>query len=151
MKRFGGFCLLAGFGALAAGCGGARGVAAAQKGFSPASIKGSYGSIFSGKIAIGGGLEPFDGVGVFIADGKGNLIGHETYNLNGATCSATVQGTYTVAPDGSGTNSITFTSSAPGCASGTYAQSLVVAESGRLALLANTNSDLITEQWRLQR
>jgi len=66
-------------------------------------------------------------------------------------CEATISGTYTINPDGSGTDSIAFTTSSPGCASGTYTQALAIAQRGELVLLSNTNGDQINEEWHLQR
>jgi hypothetical protein len=133
---------------LTASCGG--GQAAAQASFSAASMKGSYGGIFSGNINTGTQLLRILGTGVFVADGAGNLSGHETYTVVTTPCEATIAGTYTVAADGSGTDSVKFTTSTPGCTSGTYTQGFVIAQSGQLVYLSNTNGDQINEQWHLQ-
>ena len=130
-------------------CGG-NGTAAAQGGFSLASIHGSYAGIFEGKINVNGALLEFLGTGIFTADGKGNFTGTETYTVVTTPCQATVSGTYTVNPDGSGTNSATFTTTSPGCSSGTYTQSLAIGQSGQLVLLSNTNGDQVNEEWHLQ-
>lgn len=130
-------------------CGGNR-TATAEGGFSLASIHGSYAGIFEGKINTSGGLLEFLGTGIFVADGKGNFTGTETYTVVTTPCQATVSGTYTVNPDGSGTNTATFTTSSPGCSSGTYTQSLAIGQSGKLVLLSNTNGDQINEEWHLQ-
>jgi hypothetical protein len=66
-------------------------------------------------------------------------------------CEAKLSGTYTINPDGSGANSIAFTTSTPGCTSGTYTQSMAIAQRGELVLLSNTNGDQINEEWHLQR
>jgi hypothetical protein len=50
------------------------------------------------------------GSGIFIADGRGNITGHESYVFNGNPCTATVSGTYSVNSDGSGNDSITLNS-----------------------------------------
>ena len=134
---------------LTVSCGG-KGTAAAEGGFTLASIRGSYAGIFEGKINTSGGLLEFLGTGIFVADGKGNFTGTETYTVVTTPCQATVSGTYTVNPDGSGTNSATFTTTSPGCSSGTYTQSLAIGQSGRLVLLSNTNGDQINEEWHLQ-
>ncbi len=127
---------------------GSRGIAAAKKGFGLSSIKGSYASAFSGK--AGSGVE-ISGTGVFVSDGEGNLSGHETFTVDSTVCEATIKGIYTVNPDGTGTDSIDFTATTAGCASGSYTQSLVIAQSGELVLLSNTNGDRINEQWHLQK
>ena len=129
-------------------CGGSGNAGAA--GFSLASMKGSFAGIFSGKINTGTQLLAFLGTGIFVADGAGNLTGHETYTVVTTPCNATIKGTYTVMPDGSGTASVTFTTSTPGCTSGSYTQSLAIAQAGQLVLLSNTNGDQINEQWHLQ-
>lgn len=118
----------------------------ASRGASRRQLKGSYAGIFSGEISTGSGLLPIDGSGIFISDGKGNLSGHETITINSITCDANISGTYTVDADGSGTDSVAFTSSSPDC-SGSYTQSFAIAEGGKLVLLANTNGDQITEKW----
>ncbi len=124
------------------------GTAAAKKGFGLSSIKGSYAGIFSGKTSSG--LELL-GTGVFISDGEGGLTGHETFTVDATVCDATIKGTYTVNPDGTGADSIDFTTTTPGCTSGSYTQSLAVGGSGELVLLSNTNGDRINEEWHLQK
>lgn len=127
-----------------------KGTAAAQGGFSLASIHGSYAGIFEGKINTSGGLLEFLGTGIFVADGKGNFTGTETYTVVSTPCVATVSGTYTVNPDGSGTNTASFTTTSPGCSSGIYTQTLAIGQSGHLVLLSNTNGDQVNEEWHLQ-
>ncbi|HLH77359.1 MAG TPA: hypothetical protein VKV28_11185 [Candidatus Binataceae bacterium] len=134
---------------LASACGGGS-KANAQGGFSLASIKGSYAGLFTGKIHTSSGLLPFRGTGVFTADGAGNLSGDESYTVNGVPCSATIQGTYQVNADGSGSDSVKFTASGSGCTSGTYTQSLAIGQAGSLILLVNTNADEISEEWYSQ-
>lgn len=134
---------------LVSACGGS-GRANAQGGFSLASMKGSYAGLFTGKIATPGGLLPFLGTGVFTADGAGNLSGEETYTANGTPCSATVQGTYQVNADGSGSDAVKFTATGTGCTSGSYTQTLAIGQGGSLVLLVNTNADQISEEWHLQ-
>lgn len=124
------------------------GTAAAKKDFSLSSIKGSYAGIFSGKTSSGIKLL---GTGVFVSDGEGGLTGHETLTIGTAVCEATIKGTYTVNPDGSGKDSIHFTATAPGCSGGSYTQSLVIGGSGELILLSNTNGDQLNEEWHLQK
>lgn len=131
--------------------GAGSGNAAAHGGFSLASLRGSYAGIFSGEANTASGLLPILGTGVFVADGHGNLTGHETYTVVTTPCEATISGTYTINPDGSGTDSIAFTTSTLGCTSGTYTQSIAVAQRDEMVLLSNTNGDRINEEWHLQR
>lgn len=126
------------------------GDAEAHRGFSLASLKGSYAGIFSGKINTGGGLLRILGTGIFLADGHGNLIGHESYTVVTTPCEASISGTYMINSDGSGTDSVTFTTSTPGCTGGSYTQALAIAGRGELVLLSNTNGDQINEEWHLQ-
>lgn len=127
------------------------GTARAHRGFSLVSLKGSYAIIFSGKINTGTELLPILGTGVIVADGRGHLSGHEAYTVETTPCEATLSGTYTINPDGSGTVSATFTTSSTGCTSGAYTQSLAIAQRGELVLLSNTNGDQINEEYHLQR
>jgi hypothetical protein len=129
---------------------GCSGKADAQKGFGLSNLKGTYAGIFSGKVNTGSGLIPLLGTGIFIADGAGNLSGHETYTFNTTACEATIKGTYTINPDGAGTDSVTFTPTTPGCIGGSYTQSLAIGSAGDLVLLSNTNGDQINEEWHLQ-
>jgi hypothetical protein len=129
-------------------CGGSS--AGAQTSFSLASLKGSYAGIFSGRISTSMGPLPFQGTGIFVADGAGKLSGHESYTANGTACTATISGTYAVNADGSGTDSISFSSSDSGCVSGSYTQDLAIGQGGQLVLLSNSNADDITEEWHLQ-
>jgi hypothetical protein len=131
-------------------CFGARSAGAAH-GSSLKRLKGSYAGIFSGKANTGTELLPLLGTGIFVADGNGHLSGHETYTFDTTPCEAEISGTYTINPDGSGTDSITFAPTTSGCTGGSYTQSLAIAEGGKLVLLSNTNGDQINEEWRLQR
>ncbi|MGO9060942.1 MAG: hypothetical protein ACLQU2_26700 [Candidatus Binataceae bacterium] len=140
--------VLAALSLLCVSCGGGGNAGAA--GFSLASMKGSYAGIFSGNINTGTQLLPILGTGIFVSDGSGNLTGHETYTVVNTPCEATIKGTYTVGPDGSGTDSIKFTTSTPGCTGGSYTQGLAIAQAGQLVLLSNTNGDQINEEWHSQ-
>ena len=119
-------------------------------GFSKRSIRGSYASTFQGSVIQGSSLLPINGTAVLTADGNGNISGHESFVFNGTICADVAStGTYTVNPDGSGTTSFKFTST-PEC-SGTYTQSLALAESGSIVVLNNTNAgNQISEIWRQQ-
>ncbi|HEX5455716.1 MAG TPA: hypothetical protein VFX06_18145 [Stellaceae bacterium] len=120
--------------------------------FSLASLRGNYAMEFSGQFMRSGGWFPVMGTGVIVSDGRGNLGGAETYSTETKTCDATLTGTYTVEPDGSGTVSLTFSGTTPGCAGGSFTQSLAIAGDGELVLLSNTNpGDLIKEKWYLQK
>ncbi len=122
-------------------------------GFSKRSIRGSYASTFQGSVVEGSSVMLLNGTAVLTADGNGNISGHETFEFDGTVCTnVTSKGTYTVNPDGSGTTSITFTGSSADC-SGTYTQSLAIAESGKIVVLNNTNTNpgnQISETWRKQ-
>ncbi len=111
-------------------------------------VRGWYSSVFSGFLVTSPAPQPFAGTGLFVSDGKGNLTGHETFNLNGHACQYQIKGTYTVGADGTGSNAIAFTNGGSGCPDGSYTQSLAVVGDGDLILLSNTNSpDVATEHW----
>src|SRR5215469_4864319 len=116
-----------------------RADAPAGSGFSKRSIRGSYATTFQGSVIQGSSLLPINGTAVLTADGDGTI-----------STDVTSMGTYTVNGDGSGTTSFTFTSTTSAC-SGTYTQSLVIAESGSVVVLNNTNAgNQISEIWRKQ-
>ena len=124
------------------------GASASYSGSPVSLLSGSYASTFSGYSIVSGSLQPFAGTGLFISDGHGNLSGHETVNFNGNACNYQINGTYTVASDGTGTDTINFVNGGTGCPDGSYTQSLVVVEAGDMILLSNTNSpDVATEHW----
>jgi hypothetical protein len=111
-------------------------------------LRGPYSGIFSGVAVTSTFPRPFAGTGLFVSDGDGNLVGHETVSFNGHACDYQIEGTYTVAADGTGSDAIEFFNGAPGCGTGSYTQSLAVADAGDLILLSNTNSpDVATEHW----
>lgn len=129
-----------------------RGNAAAARPFSLRSIRGAYAGRFSGTFFTNSGTLLMGGTGVFVADGKGNISGHESYSLSGTPCNAAVTGTYTVNPDGSGTLSAAFNTTDPGCESGTYTQSLAISDSGHQVVLSNSNpGQVLDEVWNAQR
>ena len=124
-----------------------NGEANAQSGSPLSLISGSYADIFSGYV-VSSSLQPFAGTGLIISDGQGHLTGHEMFNLNGQACFYQLSGTYTVATDGTGTNHINFSKGGSGCPSGSYTESLTVADGGNKILLSNTNSPNVgTEYW----
>jgi hypothetical protein len=61
---------------------------------------GSYSGIFSGYLVTNTGNQPLAGTGFFISDCKGNISGHEVFNLNGNACPYQLKGTYTLEADG---------------------------------------------------
>lgn len=71
-----------------------------NRGFSLRSFAGSYSLDFNGDIA---------GTGVIVADGRGNSTGTMTANLGTAVCQGTLDGSYTVNSDGTGTYNPLFT------------------------------------------
>jgi hypothetical protein len=124
------------------------GAAASYGGATLSLLSGTYASTFSGYSIVSDSLQPFAGTGLFISDGDGNLSGHETVNFNGNACNYQIDGAYTIASDGTGTDAINFVNGGTGCPSGSYTQSLVVVDSGDMILLSNTNSpDVATEHW----
>lgn len=131
----------------ASGCGGSN--ATAQTGFSNSSLKGNYGLSFSASVLPTGHIA---GTGVFMADGKGNITGVETVNVDGSVCSATLTGTYTINSDGTGTDTLEFTPTTEGCAAATFQQSLVLVDSGNVVKVSTDSSTEVTifEEWRKQ-
>jgi hypothetical protein len=95
--------------------------------FSDASVNGTYSTKFHGFLLIPGAtpstppaLSPVAGFGTATADGMGNITGgSETFNAGGSVCTGAISGTYSVNADGTGTWTVTFTSTGPGanCAS----------------------------------
>ena len=69
-------------------------------GFSLRSFDGSYSLVFNGNIG---------GTGVIVADGRGNSTGTMAANLGTAVCQGTLNGSYTVNADGTGTYNPLFT------------------------------------------
>lgn len=135
------------------GCGGGGSSAQARTVFSAASIKGSYGISYSVALPNAPGPTQFlSGTGVYQADGAGHLAGEETTNTNGEVCSGTLNGTYTVDPNGTGTVSVTFSPTTPGCSAGSFQQRLVIMQSGRIVRVADTIPTEVTifEEWQKQ-
>lgn len=85
-----GFCLLA-FG---------TGASAGDRKCDVSTLQGSYGFTESGSIV---GFGSYAAVGTLTSDAKGNFSGAFTESFNGAIASATLNGTYQVAPDCTGT------------------------------------------------
>ena len=83
----------------------------AASGFSKRNFKGSYAIGFSGTdLTVG----PIAGTGVIVADGRGSLNGTETIKDGPIVCTESFAGTYDVNPDGTGSGSITVTSTPDG-------------------------------------
>ena len=83
----------------------------AASGFSNKSFKGSYGVGFSGTdLTVG----PIAGTGILVADGNGNLTGTETIKDGPIVCNESFSGTYGINSDGTGTGSVTVTSTPDG-------------------------------------
>ncbi len=123
-----------------------------SRAFSLKSLHGTYAGEFSGTVLSNNTALLIGGTGIFIADGKGAIAGHESYTFNGTPCNATVSGTYSVQADGSGTNSITFSTTDLGCEGGSYTQSFAIGDSGRTVVLANSNQgQVINEVWHAQK
>lgn len=74
-------------------------------------VQGSYGESTSGFTSPDGGATqiPFTGMGLFKLDGKGGLTGSDTVSIGGAVFPRQFTGTYEVAPDCTGTVTITDT------------------------------------------
>jgi hypothetical protein len=82
-------------------------VAAAQGShFSEHSFRGSYAVGIIGTVV---GVGPVAGTGLLTSDGRGNLVGTETISYGTGPCALTLNGTYSVNHDGTGTGSVTVT------------------------------------------
>jgi len=89
----------------AAGLALSAGTGRSSLGFSLSSVRGTYASTSHGTT---------DGTGTLIADGAGNITGGtETVDDGGAdVCKGSLGGSYTVNPDGTGTLTVIFTTTA---------------------------------------
>jgi len=89
----------------AAGLAVSAGVGRSSSGFSLSSVRGTYASTSHGTT---------DGTGTFITDGAGKITGGtETVDDGGGNvCKGSLGGSYTVNPDGTGTLTIIFTTTA---------------------------------------
>jgi len=94
---------------------------------SVATLHGSYGITFTGTANTPGGPSQRGGVGLVVYDGRGNLVGKVTLNIDGTVLRRTFVGTYTVAADCTGTISEMFTDALDGRA--TF--DLVIVDDGR--------------------
>ncbi len=138
---------------IAVSSGGRVPIVYANRAFSIASIRGSYGTTYVVALPNASGPTQFlSGTGVIEADGAGHLRGEETTNTNGQVCTGMLTGTYTVNPNGTGTVSATFNATTPGCSDVSIEQNLVILDSGRIVRVADTmpNEVTIFEEWQKQ-
>jgi hypothetical protein len=132
---------------------GSPGSASAATTFSKSSIKGSYAMSFA--VAVGGGaaIDYAGGTGVIVSDGNGSLSGSESFSdTDGTVCTdATISGTYTVNPNGTGTINISLTSTEPGCTE-SFTESLAIANGGSLVKTTNLNTNVaqLSGDWTRQ-
>ena len=113
------------------------GLGFADPGFSNKNLKGSYAVGFSGTdLTVG----PIAGTGVLTGDGKGNLTGTQTIKDGPFVCTESFSGTYAVNPDGTGTGSVTVTSTPD---AGVCAASVGNVITFSLVLNGNNNSSQI--------
>ena len=120
----------------------------AQSGYSNYSVRGVYRIAYSG-INLPEGL-PESGIGIFVADGLGNLTGTEVLNMPGLFCpDVKMTATYSIDAQGFGTMSAQFTSPTAGC-SGSFTSSLLVHDGGNLirAVSNSTRFVVLSEEWR---
>jgi hypothetical protein len=119
-----------------------------QSGYSNYSVRGVYRVTYTG-INLPEGL-PESGIGIFVADGVGNITGTEVLNLPGLLClDVKLTAAYSIDANGTGTLSAQFTSPITGC-SGNYTSSLLVHEGGNLitAVSNSTRFVVLSEVWR---
>jgi len=127
----------------------------AKAGYTLKSIRGTYAVSFSVAVPSQNGTDFIGGTGIYRADGAGNLTGTESYNSTLSTdhqcTNVGISGTYTVNPDGTGTDSITLTSSDPSCA-GSFSQAIVIAQQGTVVKATNLQNGfvLIAGEWTRQ-
>ncbi len=80
---------------------------------------------------------PDDAVGLLTSDGKGTVGGNLTENKDGTTCQFTLNGTYTVNPNGTGTITMTLTPISPNCTASTSNQASVLFDMSNGAAFVN--------------
>lgn len=149
MKKLSSLLFTLGLAVLSVSCGGGGGptmfppptVQAAA--FSNASLSGGYSFADSGE-TLGPASIKFAEVGVITFDGAGGFRGTATMNDGGTICSATVTGTYSINPDGSGSATVTQTpdavSTARGCTTITFRVALALSGGGAQVQLVETSS-----------
>ncbi len=110
--------------------------------FSTASLSGGYSFADSGE-TLGPASIKFAEVGVITFDGAGGFKGNATMNDGGAICTATVTGTYSINPDGSGSATVTQTpdavSTARGCTTITFPIALALSGGGAQVQFVETS------------
>ena len=138
------------------GCGSSGDSAEARSGFNLRTLKGNYAFSFSAAIPGAASVDFVGGTGVFHVDGAGHLSGTESYNFTtnggGHSClNVVISGTYTVNPDGTGTDALTLSSSHPEC-SESFEQALAIAQGGKVVKAANLQPGvaLIAGEWTRQ-
>src|SRR5262249_42199026 len=111
--------------------------------FSNGSLSGGYSFADSGETLAPGSIK-FAEVGVLVFDGTGGLKGNAAMNDGGTICTATVTGTYSVNPDGSGSATLSQTpdaaSVARGCPTITFQVALALSGGGAQAQFTETSS-----------
>jgi hypothetical protein len=125
-----------------------RGQSRGQSGYSNHSLRGVYRVTYTG-INLPEGL-PEAGIGIFVADGSGNITGTEVLNFPGQLCpDVKITATYSIDASGFGTMSAEFTSPTTGC-SGNFSSSLLLHEGGNLvtAVSRSTRFVVLSEVWR---
>src|ERR671927_152369 len=78
-------------------------------GCSVATLHGGYGFTFTGTARTATGVSQRGGVGRYVLDGIGNLVGTVTINADGNVIRRPLVGTYIVDADCTGSIAITFT------------------------------------------
>lgn len=99
---------------------------------------------FSGNYALKGvgksrGGLPDDLVGLLSSDGKGNVTGNTTENKDGTVCQFSLNGTYTVNPNGTGTITLAVTPLTPGCTANPSKVASVLFQMGNGAAFISIN------------
>jgi hypothetical protein len=127
--------------------------------FSSSDLNGSYSVKAAGvKTWIESGGSPLkldvSWVGVANYDGNGNVAGSIVETIGGASesfpqvnCIGTTSGTYSVNPDGTGTEvvNLTITSGAATCTGGSFTQQIVISKGGKTIDKVTTASSATSE------
>lgn len=115
--------------------------AAPAAGFTVGSVRGGYGFSIFGLAAAAAAA----GAGVFTADGNGKITaGQLTLNVNGISCHSTLDGTFSINADGSGSLTLVMNedpaSLAKNCQSLILHFSLALTDGGRRILMAQQDA-----------
>lgn len=97
---------------------------------------------FAGTVISRPATGPIAGNGIFAFASAGTLTGTETFNAIGTICTGTLSGTYTLNTDGTGTITVTFTSTT--CGSMTGHSSFVLSNAQDRMDLVGTDSFQVT-------